>query len=134
MSDWSPRGGVIDEGEAVPEGLAREVLEETGLVVTGWHGPVYLIDADAPGLGWRLRVEVHLATGYEGDLVVDDPDGIVVDARFVAPDACAEHLRGGQPWVREPLIEWLEERWTGSRGYGYRVEGDDPSVLSVSRQ
>jgi 8-oxo-dGTP diphosphatase len=124
---------VIDEGESVLEGLAREVREETGLVVTGWEGPVYRIDAEAPGLGWHLRVEVHRATGYQGQLVVDDPDGIVVDARFVEAKACAAHLTDGHPWVREPLVEWLEQRWSGSRGYGYRVEGDDPALLSVSR-
>jgi len=131
--DWSPPGGVIDDGESVLEGLAREVQEETGLVVTGWEGPVYSIDAEAPGLGWTLRVEVHRATGYRGQLVVDDPDGIVVDARFVDAATCEAHLIDGHRWVREPLVDWLGERWAGSRGYGYRVEGNDPAVLSVSR-
>jgi 8-oxo-dGTP diphosphatase len=32
-------------------------------------------------MGWHLRVEAHLAVAYEGELRVDDPDGIVVDAR-----------------------------------------------------
>ena len=31
--DWTPPGGVIDAGEALLEGLAREVREETGLEV-----------------------------------------------------------------------------------------------------
>ena len=131
--DWSPPGGVIDEGESILEGLAREGLEVTGLVVTAWEEPVYSIEAEPPGLGWTLKVEVHRAVDYEGDLLVDDPDGIVVDARFVAPAACADHLTDGQPWVREPLVEWLGERWAGTRGFGYRVEGDDLARIVVSR-
>jgi 8-oxo-dGTP diphosphatase len=132
--DWTPPGGVIDPGEGLLEGLGREVLEETGLLVTRWEGPVYSIEAEAPGLGWHLRVEVHRATAYGGDLVVDDPDGIVVDARFVAPGDCESQLGDGHPWVREPLVEWLAERWSGSRGFGYRIDGDDPAGLAVTRR
>lgn len=132
-TDWSPPGGVIDEGEDVLTGLSREVEEETGLVVTDWEGPVYLVEAEAPDMGWRLRVEVHRAVGYDGDLRVDDPDGIVVDARFVATDACGAQL--AQAWLptHEPLVAWLAERWTDARGYRYRIDGSARTDMVVVR-
>ena len=40
--------------------------------------------------------------------MVDDPDGIVVEAAFVAADACTELLAPCAPWVREPLADWLD--------------------------
>ena len=132
--DWTPPGGVIDPGEDVVEGLAREVVEETGLVVTSWAGPVYRITAEAPDLGWLLGVEVWRATSWEGELTVGrDPDGIVVDARFVDPEACAACLDGGHRWVVEPVHEWLTQRWDGDRHFGYRIEGDRRDALVVSR-
>lgn len=30
---WEPPGGILELGETIPDGLAREVLEETGVVV-----------------------------------------------------------------------------------------------------
>jgi 8-oxo-dGTP diphosphatase len=134
LVDWTPPGGVIDEGEELLSGLAREVEEETGLVVVEWAGPRYEIEAVAPDLDWHLRVEVWEAVAYEGELRVgDDPDGIVVDARFVGVDDCRVHLESGHTWVREPLVEWLVERWVDARRYGYRVEGADPRTLVVIR-
>jgi ADP-ribose pyrophosphatase YjhB (NUDIX family) len=148
--DWSPPGGVIDVsgGETVRCGLTREVGEETGLVVDRWAGPVYQVEAVAERLGWVLRVEVHLATSYSGELAVNDPDGIVVDARFVPWDAAVLHLDGSRRWVAEPLVAWLAERMPTleaseagasttrdkeSRSYRYRLEGDDAGRLEVVR-
>jgi 8-oxo-dGTP diphosphatase len=133
--DWTPPGGVIDEGESVLEGLTREVREETGLRVTEWAGPVYEVRCEAPDLGWTLRVEAHVALAYEGELHVDDPDGIVVDARFVDVAACSTHLDGGHPWVCEPLADWLAERWSHdeARPYGFHVAGTDPGTVVVTR-
>lgn len=122
-TDWSPPGGVIDAGEGLIEGLTREVREETGLEVTEWSDPVYLIETTAPDLGWHLRVQAHVAVAYSGEILIDDPDGIVIDARFVEIDHCGSHLSANHPWVREPLVDWLTEQWAEARSYGYRVDG-----------
>lgn len=132
--DWTPPGGVIDGGEALIRGLTREVSEETGLTVRRWEGPLYLITADAPGLGWRLQVEVHRAIEVAGVLRVgNDPDGIVVDADVVPHRECDDRMCGAHPWVREPLLEWMDQRWSGTRHYAYRVLGSDPGTLRVER-
>lgn len=132
--DWSPPGGVIDHGETLVEGLSREVAEETGVVVEKWVGPVYQVSVEAPGLGWRLRVEAHLAVDFAGDLVIDDPDGIVEEATFVQVDACGARLDGCHPWVAEPLAAWLAERWDDGRTFRYHVDGADMAGAVVTRR
>lgn len=131
--DWSPPGGVIDDGESVLAGLSREVEEETGLRVTSWEGPVYRLEAEAVDAGWHMRVEVHRAMAFTGELTLEDPDGIVVDARFVPVDECAAVLASAWQLIHEPLGEWMTERWAGERHYRYRVHGAARAAMQITR-
>lgn len=131
-TDWSPPAGVVEPGEAVLEGLSREVHEETGLTVSRWAGLVYEVEAVAPDLGWHLRVEVHRAQDVSGELVIDDPDGIVVDVGWFGGDACRGCLVGASRWVREPLEAWLDRPSVPSRTFRYRIDGTDRASLAVS--
>jgi 8-oxo-dGTP diphosphatase len=135
-TDWSTPGGVIDASDvSLRAGLTREVEEETGLRVTSWEGPLYEVRATAIEMGWSMRCEVHRALSFEGELRVDDPDGIVVEAMFAAPSACAEFLALCAPWVREPLADWIDERWgpRDARAYTYDVYGASREALRVVR-
>jgi 8-oxo-dGTP diphosphatase len=134
--DWSTPGGVIDASDAsLRDGLAREVAEETGLRVTAWEGPLYEVRAIAVEMGWSMRCEVHRALAFEGELSVDDPDGIVVEAKFAAPHDCHAFLALGAQWVREPITDWLEHRWGpgDARSYVYDVFGTNRDALRVVR-
>ncbi len=131
--DWSTPGGVIDPGESLLEGLTREVEEETGLAVTGWDGPLWEVHAEAPDMGWTLRVEVHRATGFTGDVRIDDPDGIVVDAAWLDLDGCHDALATSWIPAREPMLAWLADRWLSARTFRYRVEGDTRNGADVVR-
>jgi 8-oxo-dGTP diphosphatase len=134
--DWSPPGGVIEieSGESSVEGLTREVLEETGITVTDWLGPLWTVEAEAPEAGFTLRVEVYRAVTFEGQLAVDDPDGIVVDARFFPLRDCHVQV-ASTTWIptHEPLGEWLAERWDEAREYRYRIAGAQRSEMIVER-
>lgn len=131
--DWTTPGGVIDPGEQLIEGLTREVEEETGLRVAGWEGPLWTVRAEAPDMGWTLDVEVHRAVGFDGDITIDDPDGIVVDAAWLDLDGCRACLDTSWIPAREPMLAWLGERWTDARSFRYRVEGESRVGASVTR-
>ena len=134
-TDWSTPGGVIEHGEEATAGLAREVVEETGLIVDEFVGPLYSVEAIAADMGWHMTVQVYRAVSWRGHVSVgDDPDGIVVNARFLDHDDAAEHLATNARWVREPIMEWLHHRWSDHRAFRYELIGADRATLVVNRQ
>jgi 8-oxo-dGTP pyrophosphatase MutT (NUDIX family) len=114
--EWTPPGGVIDPGERLLAGLEREVLEETGLVVSAWAARAYRVTVDAPDMGWQLKVEAWEAVSADGDVVIADPDGIVEEVRHSSAADAPALLAASPPWVHVPVNEWL----VGSAGDHYR--------------
>lgn len=131
--DWSTPGGVIDPGESSLEGLTREVAEETGVRVRTWNGPLYRVEVHAPDAGFFLEVETHLALAAEGEILVDDPDGIVVEASYVERSVAADYLGSNHPWVVEPLLAHLIDGVEDGRLYRYRMTGAIGSERRVER-
>jgi 8-oxo-dGTP diphosphatase len=132
--DWTPPGGVIDHGETVQFGVTREVAEETGLVIDSWHGVAYEVSVEAPGLGWSMQVEAWHAAEWSGEIGIADPDGIVEETRFVDAAEAAELLVGAPMWVREPVLGWFQESWSGSRRFEFVVHGTDRATARVERR
>lgn len=121
-NDWSGQGrvrytlpgGMVEEGELLPEGLCREITEETGLQVTGIGRMAYTVHIEDK----RQRVvavafEVH----WKGWLNPQDPDGFVVEAFFCSPQELAEKIDMAP--IREPIVDYLLTGETG-RFYAFK--------------
>ncbi|MYW03160.1 NUDIX domain-containing protein [Streptomyces sp. SID3343] len=81
---WSLPGGRVEEGETDAVALAREMAEETGLLVT--VGPlVGIVRRDAPN-GGVYEIRDYACTPHGGELRAGDDAGAV---RWVAPNRVA---------------------------------------------
>jgi 8-oxo-dGTP diphosphatase len=116
---WGLPGGVVEHDELIPEGLAREVLEETGLAISlpARLGYIRQIDNRCParltghrgtGEGYLVTVWLFDSDSWSGEIGARDPDGVVQEARFVPVGEAVELLRRTH-WL-ELAADYLEGR------------------------
>ena len=84
---WCAPGGGLDAGRSIPENLAREVMEETGLTVA-IHAPALINEFHDPATGFHQIDLFFRATITAGALDPRwiDPEGVVTDRHFFTRD------------------------------------------------
>ncbi len=102
---WSLPGGGVHARETLAEGLRREVLEETGLVVV-CTGFAYIHERRWDGRNGLFVCCTAAEVG--GILSPPEHDDDVVGVRFVPISAVSSLL--DLPFIREPLLSWLQTR------------------------
>jgi 8-oxo-dGTP pyrophosphatase MutT (NUDIX family) len=111
---WCAPGGGCEAGQSIPQNLAREVHEETGLTI---HvGPPVLVNEfHDPDTGFHQVDLFFRCTLLAGELNVDwlDPEGVVTDRRFFSrseldairfkPDSLPDAAWGDAQALYDPL-------------------------------
>jgi 8-oxo-dGTP diphosphatase len=104
---WALPGGLVEDGELLTEALAREVREETGIIVERMGALAYVTQVDG-SVAWPSLVFVFEIAAWHGDPRHGDPDGLVVQAAFVPlADAIARLEQLPWPAMRDPAVAYL---------------------------
>jgi ADP-ribose pyrophosphatase YjhB (NUDIX family) len=113
---WCAPGGGCEAGQSLPENLAREVTEETGLTI-GVGPPVLVNEFHDPETGFH-QVELFFRCTLQSGILSEtwtDPEGVVTRRRFFAraelasglhrhkPDSLADAAWGGSEARYDPL-------------------------------
>lgn len=118
-NDWHGRGnvrytlpgGIVEEGESTLDALVREVSEETGLNVTRIRHLAYSVHVEDVKRNDRA-ISFAFVADYDGLLNPRDPDGFIVEAKFV-PVTDIAGLIPTAP-LRDPLVQYLQDRQPGA--------------------
>ena len=109
---WSVPGGVVEPGEFVTDALVREMREETGITVLDPGSLAFIAQVDDRKIGYFATVWTWEVARWEGEIAVDDPDGLVLGAAWVPLDEACRRLDliSWQPLTARYLRGQLEPR------------------------
>jgi 8-oxo-dGTP diphosphatase len=127
---WTLPGGAVEPGELLGAALAREIREETGIVIDGADHLAMLIEVDDPSYAVVGTIVVFDVSRWAGTPLPADPDGDVIDARFWDGDtACRLLERAPWPSYHEPFVAYLQRRVMRAAVWSYRALSDEDQEL-----
>ncbi len=125
---WSIPSGAVEDHEPPTVGAVRELAEETGLVVSPDElraiGTSTTVHDGHQSRAWNFQAQID-----DPELNVDDPDGLVLEARWF-PRAEALALLGSLPYrpLAEPAIAHLRGDARAGTHWHYASADAEPIV------